>query len=110
MLDNDSDNMEFGIKELIENDKDIHLSKEPIIEQHQEKLDEKSVQIKNEFKYIHDIRELMKENELMKQQNYEIIQEMSRIKDELENNDLDLIKARQAFEQGKIDYIRVNFF
>ena len=52
----------------------------------------------------------MQENEKMKQENLEINHEISKIKEESEIADIDLILARQAFEQGRVETIKVNFY
>lgn len=93
---------------MLENDRDILLYQDPErIEFQADTEDESILRLKSKFNYILQLRELMQENEKMKQENYEINQEILRIKVESENADIDLIQARQAFEQGRVESIKV---
>lgn len=101
--------MESSIQNLIENDKDILIPQDPNSEIYAETSEESILHLKNKFNYVIQIRELMKENEKMKQENFQINEEISRIKAESESADMDLIQARQAFEQRRVENIRVIF-
>lgn len=69
--------------------------------------DESILRLKHKFHHILQVRELMQENEKMKQENLKINEEISKIKAESEIADKDLIRARQAFEQGRVENIKV---
>ena len=108
-IDEDSESLESSIQSVIENDKDILIPQDPNSEIYAETSEESILHLKNKFNFVIQIRELMKENEKMKQENFQINEEISRIKAESESADMDLIQARQAFEQRRVENIRVIF-
>jgi hypothetical protein len=108
ILDDDIDNLESSLQSLLENDKDV-LSNENYLSSDDEMQSEEEdlLRLKKKFKYLIQIRDLMKENEKMKEENNKINDEIIIIRRESEIADINLIKIRQEFEQGRIDNIRV---
>ncbi len=111
LLDEEPESLETSIQSLLENDKDILLHQDPENLGSEAKSEDESIlRLKSKFNSILQIRELMQENEKMKQENLQINQEIYQIKAESDIADINLIRARQAFEQGRVENIKVKFF
>jgi len=109
ILDYNGDNLDFYLHNLIENDKDNLLSMVKSLEESEQNEEEKRIlRLKQKYNYILQIRNLMKENKKMKEENAKVSDEINKLKQESEIADLNLAKIRYEFEQGKIESIRVN--
>ena len=85
------DDMDFSIKEEQGEDEEDNL------------LFEKKVN------FVIQIRDLLKENEKIKQENSRIKDEILNIRQESEFADFNLINIRQDFEEGRIENIKVTY-
>ena len=81
LLDEEPESLETSIQSLLENDKDILLHQDPENLGSEAKSEDESIlRLKSKFNSILQIRELMQENEKMKQENLQINQEFTRKK------------------------------